>query len=292
MKILLNYLHKNCWIIAVLLVLSSCKKEKKLEATGIKVGYDLPQGNHAFDSKIVDFHKKYGSYIIYKFSNVDYVSMLTNRINDSIHLADPAYIEPALDFMLENCFNYYPDAFLKEKLPYKIYLGSRVDSFFTISINPTVSALIPTVYNMNVSNTMLTFAWANERFANLPIDTLTTIKGLLHKSLFNIWVVSGRILLPPGHDALLGNFNNLTPANMLTRGFLRAFQSYEYGTRVGLILMDFYSYIALITSTPYSTMQSTYLTYPNVLKKYNSIVNYYLTKHGIDLQAIGNASIN
>lgn len=49
----------------------SCYDEKDLEPSGITSSYSVPQGTHDYDDVIVDIYNKYGSCLLYKFTDKD-----------------------------------------------------------------------------------------------------------------------------------------------------------------------------------------------------------------------------
>ena len=63
------------WIAYLLLgvaLLAGCNEEDDIvPRTENEVFYQLPQGDHDYDDKIVDYYNKYGFYILYEFEKKD-----------------------------------------------------------------------------------------------------------------------------------------------------------------------------------------------------------------------------
>ena len=59
-------------LLVLLSLFSACADDSPaLTPSGIKTGYVVPQGTNDYDKTIVDFYKKYGSYLLYKFTGKD-----------------------------------------------------------------------------------------------------------------------------------------------------------------------------------------------------------------------------
>ena len=61
-------LNKIIYTAALSIILLSCKKEAVLKPETISPLHTLPQGNHAYDTRIVDFYNKNGTYILYNLT--------------------------------------------------------------------------------------------------------------------------------------------------------------------------------------------------------------------------------
>ncbi|WAC41045.1 hypothetical protein [Pedobacter sp. SL55] len=162
MKIYLNILLALLALVGT----SSCKKEKEvLQPSDIDVTYNVPQGSNAFDQTIVNYYEKYGSYLLYKFNERDaywtptgwkkpVVSAAGNwSVGADLIAAEESAIPAQLDLLDKSLFILYPQSFLKQFLPVKILLCSKVDSIYTAYVfNPTYTATkgvkkIPAYYN-------------------------------------------------------------------------------------------------------------------------------------------------
>lgn len=132
--------------LAMLLTLAaatSCSdSEDTLEPTGISSAYHLPQGNHDYDQRIVDFFNQTGTYILYDFTPKE-ACWSPNKLKlgwpgdeDTGEegyapvKADDKYVGKALDLLDEVFLKYYSDKCKKELMPIKILLCSQLDSVY------------------------------------------------------------------------------------------------------------------------------------------------------------------
>jgi hypothetical protein len=100
-------LKKILYPLILLLMAAGCKKEDAIVPDKIVPEYSLPQGNHPYDTQIVDFHNKYGCYILYKFTEKDFKWNITNNLLYTADQGDENYIAPALDALEINiCSNF------------------------------------------------------------------------------------------------------------------------------------------------------------------------------------------
>lgn len=144
--------------------LSSCDySEDELEPSGELTSYQLPQGNHDYDQRIVDFYKKYGVCLLYQFTdkdaywtpsgwkmyqfNADAPSSSSTGL--SMTCADPNYVGQQINLLEEVWFSRFNDKMLKELLPLKILLCDHVDSCYVKirwDFSTTPVSQIPTEY--------------------------------------------------------------------------------------------------------------------------------------------------
>lgn len=123
--------------------LTSCDySEDALEPSGIASAYTLPQGDHAYDQKIVEIQKKYGTSLLYKFNDKDaywsptswscyeYNEETPNYSKAGLTCtpANEAYVGQLVDMLEEVWFSRFNDKFLKEYLPQTILLCDQHDS--------------------------------------------------------------------------------------------------------------------------------------------------------------------
>ena len=58
-------------LLSWLLCAVACYDEKELSPSGIISSYSVPQGEHDYDDVIVEYYNKYGSCLLYKFTDKD-----------------------------------------------------------------------------------------------------------------------------------------------------------------------------------------------------------------------------
>lgn len=145
------------WIYYLLLgavCLNACNEEEEIIPTeGSEVFYELPQGDHDYDAKIVDYYEKYGIYILYEFApkdlywnNMGWSEFEQKHSNDGSNYvpsyygdllgapADPAYAGKLLEMCEQCCFGLYPEEYLKH-LPLRFLLCSELSKVVTVGID-------------------------------------------------------------------------------------------------------------------------------------------------------------
>ena len=71
-------------LVCVSVWMMSCDKEDALSPTKTpEIGYVVPQGDHDYDQKIVDWSERYNSFILYKF-NMKEVYWTVNQWIESV----------------------------------------------------------------------------------------------------------------------------------------------------------------------------------------------------------------
>src|SRR5690242_7765876 len=55
----------------IVLGATACKKEGALTATPDETGYSVPQGTQSYDTAILNLFNKYGTYLLYRFTDKD-----------------------------------------------------------------------------------------------------------------------------------------------------------------------------------------------------------------------------
>ncbi|MBC6112052.1 putative zinc-binding metallopeptidase [Pedobacter fastidiosus] len=282
----LKYL--SIFLTGAILIGGCSKKEAVLEPSDIAVQYQLPQGNHDYDPTIVDFYNRYGTFFLYKFSGLDFSATpvySTSNFGDlyTVDVADEAYVGKVLNFVKKNWLNYYPDAFLKNNLPFKVLLGQNLRS----KTSATTTYTILSSYNHITLNNF------SASFDSMNDAQKKTYVANLHTEFFNFIYNRGKLDIP----AEFSTVTNYTIAGSATAYYAQGYLSITnaFATENKMI-KDFLSYIALITSKTKTELDATVLksttdTGGLIKKKYDIIINYYKTKYNIDLQAIGNAGV-
>lgn len=307
----------NLYIICVFFLLaSSCKKDEKLQPSEESQGYLLPQGNNEFDKTIGNYFDRYGSYILYKFSDRDAYwtpsGWKNTRYNEATKtwtvgfLTKPAeeqYISQQLNLIQTCWFGFYSEKFLKEFLPAKILLCATVDSSYLaydFSTNPI------TVF----SKSKEVGAWFN--FDNISVsygsDAVNTMTALdsgtfIYKvnNMFMRNIFSRRPIVPPADfikvTSYTTNFTTQPAAydagaitNYYGTGAVQDWEEY-------ILAMTGYPESVLNTSAPNTTKSFVGILNPTkdrfgkIRQRYNIVRNYFINNYNVDLQQIGNASI-
>jgi hypothetical protein len=277
------------YLLGLAIMASACSKEEKLTPSELVVEYQLPQGNHDYDPALVQLHQKYGTFFLYKFSKTDFgatpVYVEGGNFIDTYaaDVADEAYVANSLAFIQKNWLAYYPDAFLKQQLPFKVLLAKNVRGLKSPF----------TKYNVLWNSTQFTISNFSADFDAMTIVQKRAFMQNIHEEFWNYMLARTKIEISP-EFLTVSNYaqTGVTAANMYSYGFLTPTISFLSDK----MNVDFKAYFKVITSTTKAQLDATILNPTTdvnglVKKKYDFIINYYKTKYNIDLQAIGNAGV-
>lgn len=263
----------------VIMALMACQKEAKLTPGDFESPYKLPQGNTAADDTIMAIHKKFGTYILYRFTQADYAYNLYNNRPDSGFSANPAYIDTALNFFKNQLITQYPESFLHKTMPYKVLLASYVTARYNFGLQPIGFAS---------TSSMFAIGWADSTLVQLSPQETKKLRGKLHHYYWERAFRTGSVKIPETFAKLVTNYNLVTLSNRYQHGVVADVFSPELNKG-----HDFLAYIEIITGNSLAELEAFYFkpsvdTKGLVRQKYNAIISYYKTEYGVDLQAIGN----
>jgi hypothetical protein len=276
---------KSSLLLLTLWGVVSCSKEKKLTPDTPPSFYSLPQGNHSYDDSIVAFNKKYGTYILYRFSRQDFAYNLTGYLPAMAGNGNETYVQNTLNFFRTQCLDFYPESFLKKTMPFKILLASYIDSIKayvgqTPDTARSITGFIPSI-------NMLAIGWTDSTLLKKTPEQLRRIKGYMHRCYFEQCLLSGALDVPM-------EFIKLAPKSYTSIG---GYQPQDgmiegYPENGASLAWDFLCYINAITSHTKAELDATILS-PSVdvngiiQQKYDALILYYKIQYGVDLQAIG-----
>jgi hypothetical protein len=274
------------------LVFFSCKKEQPLaESAPLQPDYSIPQGKSPADNRIVALYAKYNSYFLYDFTFNDFMWNQTGVRLASIKYtpANAAYADSILDVLNYIWFKFYPEKFLAQRMPYKV--------FMTDSLYSQANATAPK--NMSYAEYGSDNIAIGYTGASLP-GRLTPAFKLAYKTRINIvfWTLllsKNNLNLPSTFfdvsTYLVNTTTTLTdPEYFKTRGFVVNSPSLASRTTETNKQADLLDFTTTLISTPKTTWDSSLLTYPLIKKKYEILTAFMLKEYGIDLQSIGNAT--
>jgi putative zinc-binding metallo-peptidase len=271
------------WLIASLILLcmaSSCHKEAGLSPTPNPQLYTLPQGNQPYDAEILQFYHTYSSIILYKFNPQDFLFNYTINFPPSTTIApaDTNYVQQSLNFLHANWWDLYPSVFLQKTLPFKIFLSG---SLMYQAVDYLPYSPIP----VSASQNSVAFGLANDSLQTLSPVQVDSVRGLLQRAYWQVAMQNALIERPTNFDSLTV-YTNVNAVNANANGIIAQHNPNN-------AMDDFLDYIMVITSTNQATMNNTWLSPATDIngmyrQKYNLITSYYLTKYGVNLQAMGN----
>ena len=301
-----------------LLLFSACTKDEgMLEPSGIESGYKIPQGNHDFDKTIVDYFNRFGSYLLYDFTEKDaYWTPVAwqngyptsgeeeGKLGLYITMPDLDYIAPQLDLLDKAWFRFYTDKFLKEFLPLKIMLCADVfNCDFDYSAWPFTIAAYPQYSAYNYDNICV-------GYANPAVEVMTSADTLTFTRAVNrafLKSMAGRDKFNPTREfvtsANYGNASNLyTNTELWAAGIFQPYYaaSAQNDWQNFMLMMVLYSEDYLNREVSYvddyddteASWEGIFTSLKDVTgmmkKRYDLVRNYYIDNYAIDLQTIGN----
>lgn len=287
-------------------MLTACNDEDKLTPTERpEFGYAVPQGDHDYDKKIVDWYNRCNFFILYDFLPRDiYWSVngwleAREREDETAFtwfdgwLSQPAneqYVGQQLELVEDQFLRFYPDSVLKRCMPLKILLCGELGYMRNTGL-----------YNKEdvfSGYDHLAVNWGNESILNITADSVTLFKNNVNYAFLTRLRSNGKMV----DAALFYNISDYsvapTFANRYERGFLAANMTAQN---------DWNSFLQAVLSTPYSELTAAYPTTDRtnkgilnaakdvnglIRRKYDIMTSHYKETYGIDIQAIGNAVTN
>ena len=298
MKLHIIYL----FILAVSLV--ACDDENALTPTVTpEFGYSVPQGEHDYDSRIVDWNERCNTFILYKF-DLKELYWNVNGWNESVPtpegssssypynngllgaIADETYVGEQLDLIETLFLDFYPDTTLRRCLPLKLLLCSEL-TWRTAN----GSTALRNVYS---GYDFLAFNWGNENVLTMTNTQKNTFKYDVNNAFLTRLLNNSKIVEDAAFYEGMSYEEKVTNANMYERGYIKSGTKLEDDVEI---------YMRAIIQTPYEVLiaEPAANDYTNkgilhakkdvngyIRKKYDVLVNKFKENYGIDLQAIGN----
>lgn len=309
--------YKILFIAFVSLLMAGCYSEDALTpTTEPEPAYLLPQGNHDYDTRIVDWNKRCGFYILYRFEPEDVYWDLTvwegitwseaNQKWDQNTFkalpAEEAYVGRQLDLIEEEFLNFYPDSVLQKWMPLKLLLCSVL---WKPSGTDSVDMACRGGFDYLAAN------YGNSSVENLRQGQIDTLRKEINVVFLKKAIDAGKVTIPEefGAETVYGkNVAAGAPYSdtcMYAKGFIKA-----YDWIIPTIRSDWADYVTAIVSnnTEYlesysfwDQMSGSWWTSNKgmlneeakdynglVRKKYNIVIRHFKEVYGVDLQRIGN----
>jgi hypothetical protein len=299
-------------ILCSTVMMLSCNKDNNPTQVSEKSAtrYQLPQGNASFDTEILSLFQKYDSYILYKFSDIDFnyqfSSNLANPPVGSLNATvgpvvmrggDSIAVQSALDFMNTYWFSFYPEDFKKKYLPQKILLAGLI---YTTRYNGTTKIYdTPRVnpYTIPIEGVdHITLPKIDTAFNSYPLASKLLLKAKLN-SLFLKHLMYPIINTIPAPVPVPADFFKVSDYSLggITRElkYKYGFDTLGTGSRAPTPIVDMVGFLDSICAKSKSQLDA-YMLNPNVdvlgltRRKYELLVNYFKTNYNVDIQAIGN----
>ncbi|MCW3467031.1 hypothetical protein [Chitinophaga nivalis] len=266
------------YLLALIILLMACKREAALTPSPATPMYTLPQGNHGYDDTIMTCYKKYGAYILYRFTQDDYSYNYSDRKSDSAFVANPVYISAALQFFKTQLLDVYPESFIQQTIPYKILLASYIGSGATRSAKGFAS-----------TNSALAIGWADSTLVQKLQSpaAVKQVRSWLHRYYIERAYRAKIIQVPEAFAALAPSlYGAISPETQYEKGVLGT-----PGSDLNLVV-DFLAYVEAITGNSQAQLEAGLFSRKVdkkglIRQKYNTVINYFNVTYGVNLQAIG-----
>lgn len=180
--------------------------DKLTPSTEPEFRYVLPQGNHDYDTKIVNWYEDCGIYFLYKFEDKDvyynendrWAGFVddTMRVNDGelafynsglrVELPDEEYVGKQLEWIEKLFLNHYSKELLKKKMVKKVILAKNVTYCYRLG-NKNLSEQERDYFN-NIANTLI-FSHGDASVENMTNEDLLEMKNELH-----LWMLTEKLV--------------------------------------------------------------------------------------------------
>ena len=185
---------KKRYAIAMLIwgiFLCSCSKDVALGPdVELERDYVLPQGGDPdADERIMDLYEKYGSYFLYDFTVADLNwNQVANSMLYKLALGEPKYALDMLDLLDEVWLKFYPEEFLKQNLPYRVFMADTVYSVLSWTDRPEIC--------VKTGDNSLAFGYMNEDLKNKTAAEKLELKNTVQSLFFDLLQVRKAISIP------------------------------------------------------------------------------------------------
>ena len=317
-------------ILAVSACLFSCANDGEDIGSPLEIykDYDLPQSgaSDAANQRILNYYDKYGSFVLYDFTNKDAMWVMSTGNASSggreyiTTLGDPANVDAMLDYIEDIWLKYFSEDFLKKGgMLYRVFLA---DSLY-MQRDFGDGNIMKTPTNYMINGDALIIAGMNV-ISELTDAEKKARKLELINALWNYYKGKGLVdnpeefyagtdyITPPHMSYEIGDYGYgewvYTDEDLETlrnRGFIPDYNTYGY-SKYSEIFMQYSETTtswsntneAAIKANDYKyyldqIMQATdeeaaeFLKYPAVATKWNFLVEHYKETVGIDLRALG-----
>ena len=277
------------WMLLSVLTYMSCTKENELEEVDLlPVDYVLPQGGSSADDRIVECHEKWGTYILYDYTDLDYrYAFVANSVPPTYEMPDVEYVDEMMDLLELTWFDFYSTEFHKKYMPYVILLTS------------TMETGIYNLYSYMDKPTHFFIKGCSNALDTITLKGKRGFKNEVQVKLWESWYNNGKIEVPDEFFKVsdYSTASSEDPASdnyARKRGFLYyESKMYEWSAYIspyggGFENTDLLTYLHdMLRHSEEEWAEN--LKYPLVKQKYDILRNYIIEEYGIDLQEIGNA---
>ena len=252
--------------------------------------YVLPQGKSDADDRIVDYYEKFGTYILYEYTYMDFHYETGGSYE--YKLPDPIYVGNMLDLLEEIWFSFYPNDFHKKYMPLKILLADYIRYK-----DPLLRGNIFFVS----SRSCFAFGFCSDTLQEITPAMKLELKNTIQSSLWGYYL-DGRIEYPEEFFAV-SDYSRGAVMDPSSEDYTRnrGFLANQYGDEWSVYYADYETGLLSYKSTDVSTFLRGMVTktsadweedlkYPLVKQKYDILRNWISETFGFDLQKVGDTT--
>ncbi|WP_099291156.1 putative zinc-binding metallopeptidase [Butyricimonas sp. Marseille-P3923] len=284
------------FISIILILAGGCSdKDELTPSEGLEFSYSLPQGEHDYDAKIMDWFERYGFYALYRFApekdlywNGSFSNKMTNDKFSGIHgeMANEIYVGEQLQLLEESFLNFYQDSTLYRCMPMKLLLCSTLQKA-TCGVVADID-----VYTEGLD--VIAVNHGNENIKEFSADKRNSFKDAINVAFLQRMISTGKIGVWEEFSSI-SEYRATSSESYFARGFIGGYYSSREPDT------DLASYLEAILTIPdeilYAESTAGDNSYKGILHsskdthglikiKYNLVVKYYKERYQIDLLKI------
>ena len=287
----------TCLILGVIIGITSCSEEEITPSADNRL-VEFPQGNNSYDAEILQIYQKYGTQILYRYSDAMFRWQISDQLGYVSRPADEQYVDAAVRFIKNNCFQFYREDSLRIYLPYRLYLARDLGRLFQYSGLDAAGnnvSMRDTIWHTAAVNgyANLCFGLASQRLTTLSEDSLRLTKGELNAALLANAISQGNINVP-------STFAKEEVGNVNWYNYVGSYNTYgllEYiDAKTMTPAQDFVIFLKYLIAYPPNIFEEKFATKAfdtsgRIARKAKIVRNWMLSEYGIDLDAMAEAAI-
>ena len=287
----------TCFFLGALLSIASCSEEEITPTPDNRL-VEFPQGNNSYDAEILQIYQRYGTQMLYRYSDAMFRGQVTDQLGYVSRQADEQYVDAAVRFIKNNCFQFYREDSLKAYLPYRIYLARDLGKLFQYSGLDAAGnniSMRDTIWHTAATNgyANLCFGLACQRLTTLSDDSLRLAKGELNAALLANAISQGNIRVP-------STFTKEEVGNVNWYNYEGSYNTYgllEYiEAKTMTPAQDFVIFLKYLIAYPKEIFEERFTTKSfdtsgRIARKAKAVKDWMLSEYGIDLDTMAEAAI-
>ena len=287
----------TCFFLGALLSIASCSEEEITPTPDNRL-VEFPQGNNSYDAEILQIYQRYGTQMLYRYSDAMFRWQVTDQLGYVSRQADEQYVDAAVRFIKNNCFQFYREDSLKAYLPYRIYLARDLGKLFQYSGLDAAGnniSMRDTIWHTAATNgyANLCFGLACQRLTTLSDDSLRLAKGELNAALLANAISQGNIRVP-------STFTKEEVGNVNWYNYEGSYNTYgllEYiEAKTMTPAQDFVIFLKYLIAYPKEIFEERFTTKSfdtsgRIARKAKAVKDWMLSEYGIDLDTMAEAAI-